>query len=122
MYCGAARNLAAAVGKIPIAAVTFRFFIIKVSAVHEVDWLSSLRGEFILISANILIESNVVLFEEIIIIQGRAVLKAMLPSTHNTMLRICSIWVVSDCMYRCTITIKSKQVVGSVFLVWTFNL
>jgi len=122
MYGGTAMNLAAAIGKIPVTAITLRFLIIEASVVHEVDRLSSLLRELTLISANILTESNVVLFEEIMIIQGRAVFKAMLPSTHNTMLRICSIWVVSDCMYHSMITIKSKHVVWSLFSIGNFNL
>jgi len=122
MYGGAATNLATAVGKIPVTVLTVTFLVIKISSVHEVDLFPSLLRELDLVLTNILAESNVVLLEEVMIVQGRAVLKAMLSSTCNTMLRICSIWVVSDCMYRSAITIKSKQVIGSFFLVGDFNL
>jgi len=97
---------------ISVTAITLRFLIIKVSAVHEVDLLSSLLRELDLILTNILTESNVVLLEEVMIIQGRAVLKAMVPSTYNTMLCICSIWVVSDRMHRSAITIKHNRLFG----------
>jgi len=68
MYGGAATNLAAASTKIPVTVLTIRFIIIKVSAVHEVDLLSSLLGKLNLIPTNILTESNAVLLEEIMII------------------------------------------------------
>jgi len=43
MYGGAAMNLAAAVGKIPITVVTVGFLIIEIAAVHEVALVTSLR-------------------------------------------------------------------------------
>ena len=82
-YGGAATNLAAAVRKIPITAAIGFLAIVKVPLVHEVDWLNPLLGELGLVSANILTESNVVLLEEIVIIQGGAIFEAMLPPTHN---------------------------------------
>jgi len=82
MYGSAATNLAAAVGKVPIAVRLF--IIIKILTVHEVDGLCPLLREFSLISANILTEPDVVLLEEVMIVQCGAILKAVLPSTHDT--------------------------------------
>jgi len=61
MYGGAATNLAATVGKIPITVVAVGFLIIEIAAVHEVDLFTSLRRELGLASADILAELNVVL-------------------------------------------------------------
>jgi len=122
MYGGAATNLAVALRKIPITVLTVRFLIIKTPLVHEVDWFRSLLRELDLVSTNIFTELNVVLLGEVMIVQGRAVLKAMLPSTYNAMLRISSIWIFSDRMYCSAITIKSKQVIGSFFSIGDFNL
>jgi len=77
IHGGAATNLAAAVGKIPVTALTVRLFvIIKMLTVHEVDLFPSLLRELNLVPTNILAESNVVLLEEVMIVQGRAVFKA----------------------------------------------
>jgi len=76
-------NLAAAVRKIPITAAIGFLVIIKVLLVHEVDWLNPLLGELGLVSANILAESNVVLLEEIMIIQGGAIFETMLSPTDD---------------------------------------
>jgi len=122
MYGGAATNLAAATGKIPITVVTVGFLIIKIMAVHEVDLFPSLLRELDLVPANILAESNVVLLEEIVIVQGGTVFEAMMPSAYNTMLHICIIWIVSDCKYRPTITIIREHVIGSFVLIRNLNL
>jgi len=79
--------------------------IIEILAVHEVDWFHSLLRELGLVSANILAESNAVLLEEIVIIQGGTIFKVMLPPTYNTILCMCSIWIFSDRKYRPTIII-----------------
>jgi len=87
MYGSAATNLVAAVGKIPITVVTVGFLIIiKILSVHEVDWLHPLLRELDLVLVNILAESDVMLLEEIVIIQGGTIFETMLPSTYNTML------------------------------------
>jgi len=117
MCGGAATNLVAATGKIPITVVTVGFLIIKTMAVHEVDLFPSLLRELDLVTANILAESNVVLLEEIMIVQCGTVFEAMLSSTCNTMLRMCSIWIVSDCKCCPTIT-----VVGSFVAIRNLNL
>jgi len=72
LRCGsAATNLAAAARKILITVAAIGFLvIIKVSLIHEVDQLDSLLGELGLVSANILAESNAMLLEEVMIIQG----------------------------------------------------
>jgi len=122
MYGGTAMNLAAAVGKIPITVVTSGFLIIEIAAVHEVDLFTSLRRELSLVSADILAESDVVLLEEIVIVQGRKVFESMLPLTYDAMLRICRIRILSDCKYRPTITIISEHVVGSFVSIRDLNL
>jgi len=123
MYGSAATNLAAAVGKIPITVVTVGLLIIiKILEVHEVDWFHSLLRELGLVSANILAESNVVLLEEIVIIQGGTIFEVMLPPTCNAMLCICSIWIFSDCKYCPTIIIIGEHVIGSVVSIRDLNL
>ena len=89
MCGGAATNLAAAVGKSPITVVTVGFLIIEIMAVYEVDLFPSLLRELDLVPANILAESNVVLLEEIVIVQGGTVFEAM-PSTAFGLSRIAS--------------------------------
>ena len=123
MYGSAATNLAAAVEEIPITIVTVGLLvIIEILVVHEVDWSHSLLRELGLISANILAESNVVLLEEIVIIQGGTIFEAMLPPTYNAMLCICSIWILSNRKHRPTITIIGEHVIGSVFSIRNLNL
>jgi len=122
MYGGTATNLAAAVGKILITVVTVGFLIIEIATVHEVDLFPSLRRELSLVSVDILAESDVVLLEEIVIVQGGTVFESMLPSTYNAMLRICRTWILSDCKYRPTITIISEHVVGGFVLIRNLNL
>jgi len=122
-FGGAATNLAAAVGKIPIAIVTVGLLlIIKTLSVHEVDWLHSLLRELDLVSANVLAESDVMLPEEIMIIQGGTVFETMLPSTHNAMLQISSIWIFANRKYCPTIIIIGEHVIGSVFSIRNLNL
>jgi len=122
MYGGAATNLAAAVGKFPITVVNVGFLIIEMLAVHEVDLFPSLLREFDLVPANILAESNVVLLEEIVIIQGRTIFESMLPPTCNAMLCICIIWIFSDRKYRPTISIIGEHVIGSFVSIRNLNL
>jgi len=123
MYGSAATNLAAAVGKIPITVVTVGLLIIiKILEVHEVDWFHSLLRELGLVSANILAESNVVLLEEIVIIQGGTIFEVMLPPTCNSMLCICSIWIFLDCKCRPTIIVIGEHVIGSVVSIRDLNL
>jgi len=122
MYGGAATNLAAAVGKIPITVVAVGFLIIEILAVHEVDLFPSLLREFDLVPANILAESNVALLEEIVIIQGGTFFEAMLPPTYNAMLCICSIWIFSDRKHCPTITIIGEHVIGSFVSIRNLNL
>jgi len=122
MYGGAATNLAAAVGKIPITVVTVGFLIIEIAAVLEVDLFISLRRELSLVLVNILAESDVVLLEEIVIFQGGTVFEPMLSSTYDTMLRICRARILSDCKHCPTITIISEHVVGSFVSIRNLNL
>jgi len=96
MHGGAATNLAVATGKIPVTVLTVRFLIIEMTLVHEVDLFSSLLRELDWVPANILAESNVVLLEEIMIVQGGTNFEAMLSSTCNTALGTCTIWIISD--------------------------
>jgi len=121
MCGGAATNLAAAIGKIPITVVAVRFLIIEIAVVHEVDLFTSLRRELSLVSADILAESNIVLLEEIVIVQGGTVFEPMLSSTYDSMLRICRTWILSDCKYCPTITIISEHVVGSFISIRNLN-
>jgi len=123
MHSGAATNLAAAVGKIPITVVTVGFLIIiKILAVHEVDWLHSLLRELDLVSANVLAESDVMLLEEIVIIQSGTTLETMLPSAYNAMLRISSIWIFSDRQHCSTIIIIREHITKSVVSIRNLNL
>jgi len=123
MYGGTATNLAVAVGKIPITVVTVRFLIIiETLAVHEVDWLHSLLRELDLVSTNALTESDVMLLEEIVIIQGWTIFETMLPSTHNAMLRISSIWIFSDRQHCSTIIIIREHITKSVVSIRNLNL
>jgi len=122
MYGGAATNLAAAVGKILITVVTVGSLIIEIPTVHEVDSFTSLQRELSLVSADILAESNVVLLEEIMIVQGGTVFEPMLPSTYDAVLRICRIRILSDCKYRPTTTIISEHVIGSFVSIRNLNL
>jgi len=69
-----------------------------------------------------LTEANAVLLEEIMIIQLRAVFKAMLPSTHDAMLTVSSIWVLADGMHSTAMHVVSQQVIGSFFLIRDVNL
>jgi len=92
MYSGAATNLAAAAGEIPITVVTVGLLvIIEMLLVHKIDWLHSLLGELDLSSANILAESNAVLLEEVMIIQCRTIFEAMLSPTCDAILCMCCI-------------------------------
>mgnify|MGYP000086890315 CR=1 FL=1 len=123
MHSGAATNLAAAVGKIPITVVTVGFLIIiEILAVHEVDWLHSLLRELDLVSANVLAESDVMLLEEIVIIQSGTTLETMLPSAYNAMLRISSIWIFSDRQHCSTIIIIREHITKSVVSIRNLNL
>jgi len=123
MCGGAATNLAAATGKIPITVVTIRLLdVIEMLLVHEVDWFHPLLGELDLVSANILAESNAVLLEEVMIIQGRTIFETMLPPTHNTMLRMCRIWIFSNRKCGSATIVAGEHVIGSVFSIRDLNL
>jgi len=122
MYGGAATNLAAAVGKIPITVITVGFLIIEIATVHEVDLFTSLRRELSLVLADILAESDVVLLEEIVIVQRGTVFEVMLSSTYDAMLCICRTRILSDCKHRSTITVTSEHVVGSFVSIRNPNL
>jgi len=112
VHGSAATNLAAAARKILI---TVRLFIIvKALTVHEVDGLWPLLREFSLVSTNILTEPDAMLLEEIMIIQCRAVLEPVLPSTHDAIRQMWCIWIFPNCQHCSTIIIKREHVVGSV--------
>ena len=122
MCGGAATNLAAATGKIPITVVTVRFLIIEMAVIHESDLFTSLRRKLSLISANILTESDAVLLEEIMIVQGGTVFESMLSSTRDAMLRPCHTWILFDCQCHLATTVASEHVVGSFISIRNFNL
>ena len=124
MRCGgAATNLAAAVRKILITVAAIGFLvIIKVSLVHEVNWLNPLLGELGLVSANILAESNVVLLEEIMIIQGRTIFEAMLSPTCNSIWQTGGIWIFPNCQHCSMTVVIGEHVAWSVFSIRHLNL
>jgi len=122
-YSGAATNLAAAVRKILITVTAVGFpVVIKVSLVHEVYRFDSLLGELGLISANVLAESNVMLLEKIMIIQGGTVFETMLPPAYNTMLPISGIWIFPNRKHSSTIVIIREHVAWGVFSIRYLNL
>jgi len=109
-YGGAATNLVAAVRKIPITVAAIRLLVvIEMLSVHEVDRLDSLLGELSLVSANILAESNAMLLEEVMIIQGRTIFEMMLSPACNTMLSMCGIWIFSNRKHGSTIVIIGDE-------------